>query len=175
MLVPATYRLPMCMPLGADLHWDGDQSTVLYATLRDDLLGEPCNRAGPPLEHCDLHAAFVIKVHVQGRDGHIVMIVKAMRQPLCQCTHAMVVNINQCSDALLFRRRCSSGLLYPGAYQIADRFGSVLVAAPGNEPVHLRHQIIVEGNRHTLHIPLPASGRKVQYDVSSYFVIPGAR
>jgi hypothetical protein len=97
----------------------------------------------------------VIEVHVQGRYRHVVMVVKGVVEPLRQFTHVVIVNIDQGGNAALVRRGGEGGLLQPGAGQVADRLGPVLIAAGGYQLVQLRHQGVVEGNRHTLHGWLP--------------------
>jgi hypothetical protein len=64
----------------------------------------------------------------------------------------MVVKINKRRDAFgIFVQRLGR-LRNPRARKIAKRFGPVLVSAGLDDPIDLGHQIIVHGNRNTLHL-----------------------
>jgi hypothetical protein len=76
-----------------------------------------------------LHAAVVVEMHMQRRQRQIVVTVEILHQPLRQVACGVIVDIDQGGDALPRRSHVRGVLLQPGAREIADDLGPVLIAA----------------------------------------------
>jgi hypothetical protein len=99
----------VCMHLAPDLDRHHEQPPVPDTALCDHVVSEVLNLARTALEDCHLHAAIVIEMDMQGRHRHVVMLVRGMDQALGEFARRVVVNIDQCSDAIVagasFRER----------------------------------------------------------------------
>ena len=96
-----------------------DHMTVAHAALGDDVIGEFLHIGATALEHRDLHAAFVVKMHVQCCLREIMAVVEIPRQPLRQFARLMVVEIDQRRDARPGPADFDRSLLQAGAGKVA--------------------------------------------------------
>jgi hypothetical protein len=123
--------------------------------------------AAAALERGDLHARIVVEMNMQRRQRQIVVAVKILHQPFRQIPRGVVVDIDQRRDALARWCGILGSLLQPGAGEIADDLGAVLVTARFRRRIDLGEQIVFDGDGDPLH----GKFRLAQYDiyvVSSY-------
>ena len=109
------------------------------------MLGEVPDVAQHPSQHCDLQATLVVEVDVHRSDRQIVVIVKSLGQALRQLTLLVIIDVDECCYARLSAILPVLHLGHPCPGEIADRFGSVLIAAITNDPVERCHKLVVEG------------------------------
>jgi len=121
------------------------------AALGNEMIREVSDVPSLSLQHRHLHAALMIEMHVQGRDGHVVMIMEAVRQPLRQLAHGMVVHVDEGGDAMSVGMTLGRRLLQPNAREIANRLRSVLVAAHRYQPIKFGHQGFIDSDGYALH------------------------
>ena len=76
-----------------------DDVAVAHAAFRDDAVGELLHVGAAALEHRDLHAAFVVEVHMESGVGEIVTVVEIAGQALGQFARLVVIKIDQRRDA----------------------------------------------------------------------------
>ena len=93
----------------------------------------------------------MIEMDVQRGERQLVLIVKGACQALGKLPRGVVIDIDERRHAIALAVGVLRGLPDAGAGEIADRLRSVLVAARGDDGVELGHQLIVEGDRHSLH------------------------
>jgi hypothetical protein len=151
MRVPSGRIAAMRVLLLLDFDRHHDDSAVTHAALRDNALGEMSNFVGSAAQQGHLHAAFMIEMDVHGGERQIVMLVERTRQAFRQLARLVVVDVDKSRDALSRAAGLLVGLPYSGAGEVADRLGSILMAARFYHAVDLGHELVVEGDRHTLH------------------------
>jgi hypothetical protein len=127
------------------------QAAISDTTLGDDMLGAMLDVARMSLEDDDLHTAFVVKMDVKCRVGHVVMIVERLHKAAGEISRGMIVDVNEGSHAIaalaefVFRLRNSS------PRQVPDGLRSILIAPRLDDAVKIDHEIVVEGDGYALH------------------------
>jgi len=153
--MPVGSRLTVRMSLRCKFGRNHHDTTVTDAAFSNDAVGEPSHVSGTALQHRNFHAVLMIEVHVERRLRQIVTIVGRLHEPLGQIACCMVVDEDKRAHAVATLSRILCGLLYSGAGKVPDRFRSILVSAPFNDPVKVRHQVVVESNSNALHNESP--------------------
>ena len=148
-------RLTVSMGLRCKLGGNHHDTTVTHAAFGNDAVGEPSHVGGTALQHRNFHAVLMIEVNVERRLRQIVTIVGRLHEPLGQIACCMVVDEDKRAHAVATLSRILCGLLYSGASKVADRLRSVLISPPFNDPVKVRHQVVVESNSNALHNESP--------------------
>ena len=109
-----------------------------------------------------LHATVIVEMDVQRRQRQIVVAVEILHQPFRQVARGVIVDIDQRCDAVAGWRRVLRTLLQPGAGEIADDLGAVLIAARFRRRVDLGEQVVFDRDGDPL-IPISVP---TQYDIS---------
>ncbi len=87
---------------------------------------------------------------MQRGDRHVMVVVKVIDEAIGQVAPRMIINVDQSGNTGRIRRR-SLSLTQAGTGEIAQRLGTVLVSAPGDQSVQFRQKIVLDGNGHSLH------------------------
>ena len=110
----------------------------------DQRVGHFLNGGRFAFEDQDFEAVVMIKVHMEGRQDEIEMIVLHGGEPLRQETHVMIVNQSQRSDDQAVR--FGGGLLNEGfTDEVAEGFGAIGVAALGDVVVEGGEEVGIDG------------------------------
>jgi len=155
MRMPVGSRLTVRMSLRCKFGRNHHDTTVTDAAFSNDAVGEPSHVSGTALQHRNFHAVLMIEVNVERRLRQVVTIVGRLHEPLGQIACCMVVDEDKRAHAVATLSRILCGLLYSGAGKVPDRLRSILVSAPFNDPVKVRHQVVVESNSNALHNESP--------------------
>ena len=110
----------------------------------DGCLGELPQRAGFPLQNDHFQAIFVVQMDMQRRQHQIVAGMLRFRQSPRQFPLVVVIDVGQTADGMTGAAVSCTVLLHSAAQQIADRLGTVRIAAAMNEGVELGKQIVIE-------------------------------
>jgi hypothetical protein len=153
--MPVGSRLTMSMSLSCKLGWNHHDTTVTDAAFSNDAVGEPSHVSGTALQHRNFHAVLMIEVNVECRLCQIMTVVRRLDEPLGQIARCMVVDEDKRAHAVATLSGILCGLLYSGAGKVPDRLRSVLVSPPFNDPVKVRHQVVVKSNSNALHNESP--------------------
>lgn len=84
-----------------EFNGNGDEASVTYATLGDDMLGEIADIVHRAPQHRDLHAAIVIEVDVQRSDRQIMVVMENPGQALRQLTLPVIIDVDERRHTLL--------------------------------------------------------------------------
>ncbi|MGB5279193.1 MAG: hypothetical protein WBO73_14835 [Gammaproteobacteria bacterium] len=118
----------MSVRLRSYFHWQHIEVAMPDAGLCDSGFGECLNPLDRSTQHNAFHAIVMIQVDVQGRDVEVVVCVMARCQTAREIALVMVEDVGQISQAVATRLLCKFFLVHALAYQVPDRFGTVLVA-----------------------------------------------
>ena len=103
-------------------------------------------------QNSNFQAIVMAKMHMRGCHAEIMMRVLGLHQPLRQVAQGVVVDIGECGHAL--RLAIGQMLLRCCApHHLADRLGSAAKTPQRGQGVHLRQQVIVNGDGDALHAP----------------------
>src|SRR5450755_808654 len=80
-----------------------------------------------------------------------MVVMERIGEPLGQLARRMVVDVDQRRHAIALLVEASGSLPDAGSRQVADRLGTVLVAAGRDDPIKLGHQLVVDRDGHALH------------------------
>jgi hypothetical protein len=149
--MPVGSRVAMSMRLGCKLGWNHNDAAITDATFGNDAVSEPPDVRGAALQHGHFHAMVMIEMNVKGRLRQIMTAMGRPYEPLGQIADRMVVYENERADARATLSCVLCRLLNSGAGKVADRLRSILVSPPFDDTVKVRHQVVVESNRNTLH------------------------
>jgi len=127
------------------------------AGLCDSGVGKCLNPLDRSTQHNAFHAIVMIQVDVQGRDVEVVVCVMALCQTAREVAFVMVEDVGQVSQAVATRLLCQFLLVHALAYQVPDRFGTVLVAVVRKIFLEVFYQIIVQRDGHSLHVFSPVT------------------
>jgi hypothetical protein len=119
---------PNTAPTDFDFRKRAGTSTVAPA-LGDDVVGKFLNFHAFAFQHGDLHATFVVKVHMERRLREIMPVMKVARESLGQVARLVVVDVDQSGNARTWAGRFNRSLLQPGSGKVAQCFGAIIVAA----------------------------------------------
>jgi hypothetical protein len=155
MRMPVGSRLTVSMSLSCKLGGNHHDTTVTDATFSNDAVREPSHVSGAALQHRNFHAVLMIEMNVERRLCQIMTVVRRLHEPLGQIARCMVVDEDKRAHAVATLSRILCGLLYSGASKVPDRLRSVLISPPFNDPVKVRHQVVVESNGNALHNESP--------------------
>ena len=86
----------------ASLHWNHYDTSIPYATLSNDMIGEMSYLCALSHESRDFHAALIAQMHVQRSKGKIMMTMKVLNQSLRQVASRVVVHIDESCNAFPF-------------------------------------------------------------------------
>jgi hypothetical protein len=153
--MPVGSRLTVSMRLSCKLCGNHHDTTITDATFSNDAVGEPSHVSGAALQHRNFHAVLMIEVNVERRLCQIMTVMGCLHEPLGQIARCMVVDEDKRTHALATLARLLRGLQDSGARKVPDRLRSILVSPPFNDPVKVRHQVVVESNCNTLHNESP--------------------
>lgn len=159
---PATGDIAVVMVLApADVDGDEVQLAVPYAAFRGEGMGEGPYRGRGAAQDDALQAIVVVEVGVQGGDGQVVLAMLQGGQSLGQVALVMVVDVGEIGDAMAIPVPVRARGFQVRAHQVPHGFGTVLVAALGDELVKLGRQVLVNGNRDAFHncLQTPANAR----------------
>lgn len=120
-----------------------------------DVIGKVLHLIHRSLEDTDLEAVFRVEMHMQACDRQVVVVVEGVGQPAREIARGMIVDIAQHADAGLIALRIAGCFLQSRSHEIADCLRPVLISTRRNKRIELLHQVIVKGDRHTLHPALP--------------------
>jgi len=148
-------RLAVSVGLGCKLGGNHHDTAITDAAFGNDAIGKPSHVSCPALQHGHFHAVFMIEVNVERRLCQIMTVVGRPHEPLGQIACCMVVHEDKRAHALATLSCILRGLLDSGAGKVPDRFRSILVSPPFDDPVKVRHQVVVESNRNALHNESP--------------------
>jgi hypothetical protein len=155
MRMPVGLRLTVRVCLSCKGGGNHHDTTVTDAAFSNDAVGELSHVSGAALEHRNFHAVLMIEVNVERRLCQIMTVMGRLHEPLGQIARCMVVDEDKRAHAVATLSRILCGLLDSGAGKVPDRLRSVLVSPPFNDPVKVRHQVVVESNRNALHNESP--------------------
>src|ERR1700685_831872 len=109
--------------------------SVPHSGLRDHVLRKASHCGSWAAQDDRFDAVFVIQVRMHCGYGHVVMVVLHARQTRRKLTLVVIVDVAQCSDAMLgfaLQQLLFTQLL---AYQVAKGFGAVLVTLFAHQTV----------------------------------------
>jgi hypothetical protein len=153
--MPVGSRVAVSMRLGCQLGRHHHDATVTHAALGNDAVGELPHILSAALKHRHLHAVVMIEMNVKRCLCQIMTVVGRLYEPLGQVAGRMVVYEDERADALVTLSCVLGRLLNSGTGKVPDRFRSILVSAPFDDTVKVRHQVVVQSNSNTLHNELP--------------------
>ena len=146
-------------------HFDRDvhKLAMPYAPLGDDLLGKMIDLARPTAQQCDLHAARMVKMNLQSCNRQIMMVVMHVGKPLGEFPHSVIVDIDECGDAIAIVSRIAPRLPHSGARKVTNGFRPALITAQLHKAVQFCHEFIIKSHAYPLHWTFsPKSGRIFQ-------------
>jgi hypothetical protein len=153
--MPVGSRVAVSMRLACQLCRHHHDASVTHAALGYDAVGELPHIRSAALEHRHLHAVVMIEVNVQRCLCQIMTVVGRLYEPLGQVAGRMFVYEDERADALATFSCVLRRLLNSRTGEVSDRFRSILVSAPFDDTVKVRHQVVVQSNSNTSHNELP--------------------
>jgi len=87
------------MLLSFEFNGNCNKASVTDAALRNHMPSEVSDVEHRSPQYRYLHAAVVVKVDVHCGNRQVVMLVKGVRQALCQCALLMIIDVDQCADS----------------------------------------------------------------------------
>ena len=153
--MPVGSSVAVRMRLDCQLGRHHHDAAVTHAALGNNAVGELPHISSAALEHRHLHAVVMIEVNVKRCLRQIMTVVGRLYEPLGQVAGRMVVYEDERADGLATRSRILCCLLNSGAGKVPDRFRSILVSAPFDDAVKVRHQVVVQSDSNALHNELP--------------------